>query len=64
MKSMLNYVSRVLYLTWRQRLGSKLHEKYFGKMMFYHLNILDNSLDNMYALFYILSMLIDKRFLF
>nr|CAB3219638.1 ATP-binding cassette sub-family D member 4 [Phallusia mammillata] len=46
MKSMLQYVSRVLYLTWRKRLCTKIHSHYFVDMNFYKINVLDTSLDN------------------
>uniref|UniRef100_H2ZCN2 ABC transmembrane type-1 domain-containing protein n=1 Tax=Ciona savignyi TaxID=51511 RepID=H2ZCN2_CIOSA len=47
MKSCLTYLSKVLYLTWRQTLCGRLHADYFATMNFYKLNVLDQKLDNM-----------------
>ncbi|XP_078490249.1 lysosomal cobalamin transporter ABCD4 [Ciona intestinalis] len=46
MKSCLTYISKLLYLTWRQTLCGKLHLDYFKNMNYYKLNVLDNKLDN------------------
>ncbi|CAK8694193.1 unnamed protein product [Clavelina lepadiformis] len=46
MKSSLNYVSRVLYLTWRKMLCSRLHDQYFSRINYYKLNVVNDNLDN------------------
>ncbi|CAH3183129.1 unnamed protein product, partial [Porites evermanni] len=46
-KSAVKYVSRTLYVKWRELLTMRLHSSYFRNSAYYKLNVLQDRLDNM-----------------
>lgn len=47
-KSIKNYVSQVLNLTWRQLLTRAVHRLYYTGINYYELNVFDKFIDNPY----------------
>ena len=39
----------MLYITWRQSLCVKLHEMYFSNILYYHVNVVNTTVDNPYV---------------
>ncbi|KAL8585399.1 hypothetical protein ACOMHN_063177 [Nucella lapillus] len=46
LKSCITYMASMLYITWRQALCRRLHRAYFSAILYYHVNVLDRSVDN------------------
>lgn len=45
-KSCISYVASMLYISWRQALCKRLHRIYFTGCLFYHINVVDTTIDN------------------
>ncbi|KAK7504347.1 hypothetical protein BaRGS_00004651, partial [Batillaria attramentaria] len=45
-KSTINYVASMLHVTWRGAICRKLHSKYFSNILYYHINVVDKTIDN------------------
>ncbi|XP_070179767.1 lysosomal cobalamin transporter ABCD4-like isoform X2 [Littorina saxatilis] len=46
LKSCITYVASMLHITWRQSLCTRLHHTYFCNILYYHVNVVDNTVDN------------------
>ncbi|XP_076441567.1 lysosomal cobalamin transporter ABCD4-like isoform X2 [Babylonia areolata] len=44
--SMITFVASRLYISWRHSLCRKLHQSYFSSILYYHVNVVDGTVDN------------------
>ena len=67
-KSCTSYVASMLYVTWRQSLCKKLHQMYFSNILYYHINVIDTTIDNPYvfsvgSLIFVVVVVVVNRFI-